>query len=470
MNNYQEDNNNHPLITKNNQSKPSVVGGMHNFVSQESIGSTNNSKISTLTGINKRFFSFSSNSAHYASQNEGNKSNKAAPKFVKPHDSNRFYYYEADFEADFEKGFPCKKWLSTSKYGGPSSSSNFKRFYSSVNAAKPSYDNDCEAGKTRFASQDLIEDKKLKNNIFLKRAIYNFIKASVNNKISGVHFQDSTALITFLREFDPDFNMSRQSVHNFRKRKVVFKGFLVNTDVSRFFAYVKSRFPEFNLSAFLENYSGTSKPNNFWIKAGGLLKFGDVVARNWAGSSSGFLPLRSDIPRGEAAQKSTRYYSKKANNKKSVGGFTPDKDSLNGDEAAELGKVYKKGFVATFFNFEEFIKKVKLELKPEWNKNGAPTYHYLRLIKKKPGIYMFTNNITKHRFIGKSSNLLETFLNYHSDKASFSKKNKNSKIKEAMRKHGYPNFSISILEYCNYSELKSKKHYYINVLKPQYNQ
>jgi hypothetical protein len=125
-------------------------------------------------------------------------------------------------------------------------------------------------------SQNLIDDgasSRLNNNnnIFLKRAIYNFIKASVNNQISGVHFQDSTALITFLREFGPDFKMSRQSIYNYRKRKVVFKGFLMNPDVSRFFTYVKCRFPEFNPSAFLEKCSGTyiPKPN----MAGGLLKF-----------------------------------------------------------------------------------------------------------------------------------------------------------------------------------------------------
>jgi group I intron endonuclease len=99
--------------------------------------------------------------------------------------------------------------------------------------------------------------------------------------------------------------------------------------------------------------------------------------------------------------------------------------------------------------------------------NEAPTSHYLRLIKKKPGIYMFTNNITYNRFIGKSSNLLKTFLNYNSK--SFPEKNPNSKIQKAIRKHGYVNFSISILEYCNASELQNKKQYYINVLKPQYN-
>jgi group I intron endonuclease len=80
---------------------------------------------------------------------------------------------------------------------------------------------------------------------------------------------------------------------------------------------------------------------------------------------------------------------------------------------------------------------------------------------------MFTNNITYNRFIGKSSNLLETFLNFNSK--SFPEKNPNSRIQRAIRKHGYANFSITILEYCNAPELKNKKQYYINVLKPQYN-
>ena len=111
-------------------------------------------------------------------------------------------------------------------------------------------------------SRNLIDDgasSKLNNNIFLKRAIYNFIKASVNNLIPEVQFQDSTALVTFLKEFDPDFKISRQSIHNYSKRKLVFKRFLMNPDVSRFFAYVNSRFPDFNPSAFLEKCSGTYK-------------------------------------------------------------------------------------------------------------------------------------------------------------------------------------------------------------------
>lgn len=364
---------------------------------------------------------------------------------------------------EFYKYFIDKKCLNS--FFPPSKRSDFPQPSGKLMRHRP-----LDIGKTSFRSyytnsRNLIpstEDKKPNNNIFLKRAIYNFIKASVNNKIPGLYFQDSTVLITFLREFDPDFKMSKQSVHNYKKRKLVFKPFLINTDVSRFFTYVKSRFPEFNPSAFMEECSGTRSPKPNVAGYAGLLKF--YRSLSWASRPSGFLPLRPDIP--SEAQKSTRYYSKKASNKNrpSAGGFA-DKDLLDN----ELGKVYKKGFVATFFNFDDWIKKVKLELHPEWNKNEAPMAkpRYLRLIKRKPGIYMFTNNITHNRFIGMSSNLLGTFLNYNSK--SFPDKNPNSRIQRAIRKHGYANFSISILEYCNAPELQNKKQYYINVMKPQYN-
>ena len=42
-------------------------------------------------------------------------------------------------------------------------------------------------------------------------------------------------------------------------------------------------------------------------------------------------------------------------------------------------------------------------------------------------------------------------------------------IQRAMRKQGLHNFSLSILEYCKTSELRSQKQYYIDVLKPQLN-
>jgi group I intron endonuclease len=44
-----------------------------------------------------------------------------------------------------------------------------------------------------------------------------------------------------------------------------------------------------------------------------------------------------------------------------------------------------------------------------------------------------------------------------------------SAIYSALLKHGYSNFSLDILEYCEPSLLISREQYYIDLLKPQYN-
>lgn len=44
-----------------------------------------------------------------------------------------------------------------------------------------------------------------------------------------------------------------------------------------------------------------------------------------------------------------------------------------------------------------------------------------------------------------------------------------SAIYSAIIKYGHSNFSLSILEYCDISELISRENYYINLIKPEYN-
>lgn len=89
------------------------------------------------------------------------------------------------------------------------------------------------------------------------------------------------------------------------------------------------------------------------------------------------------------------------------------------------------------------------------------------LTRGKAGIYMLTNNVTKKRYIGKSSNLMERFLNYSSKPLLEGKLT--SMIHRAILKFGYNNFSITIIEFCKESELNCREQYFINVLKPQYN-
>lgn len=116
----------------------------------------------------------------------------------------------------------------------------------------------------------------------------------------------------------------------------------------------------------------------------------------------------------------------------------------------EAKKVYSYGFPAFYNNFE------------------ADKDLILRENAGKAGIYMFTNKITKKKYIGKSSDLRGRFLNYFS--RGFLEINKGgSLIYRHLLKFGFENFSLTILEYCPIDDLQSREQYFIDVLKPLLN-
>jgi group I intron endonuclease len=80
---------------------------------------------------------------------------------------------------------------------------------------------------------------------------------------------------------------------------------------------------------------------------------------------------------------------------------------------------------------------------------------------------MFTNNVNKKIYIGKTTRLNERIKNY-SD-SHWLKKSLNSKISRAIIKFGAHNFSFSIIETCSKESLNAKKQFYIDTFKPQYN-
>jgi len=87
--------------------------------------------------------------------------------------------------------------------------------------------------------------------------------------------------------------------------------------------------------------------------------------------------------------------------------------------------------------------------------------------KGKSGIYMLTNKIAKKKYIGQSKDLSNRFkiylnLSYLNSQASLT-------ISRALVKYGYSNFSLTILEYCEISELLTREQFYFDKLKPQYN-
>nr|YP_009568375.1 GIY-YIG endonuclease [Orbilia oligospora]QBL02006.1 GIY-YIG endonuclease [Orbilia oligospora]QID02759.1 GIY-YIG endonuclease [Orbilia oligospora]QID02827.1 GIY-YIG endonuclease [Orbilia oligospora] len=87
--------------------------------------------------------------------------------------------------------------------------------------------------------------------------------------------------------------------------------------------------------------------------------------------------------------------------------------------------------------------------------------------KGRSGIYMLTNKVTKDFYIGQSKNIYNRFLNYFNP--AYIKRSNNSIIGRALVKYGYSKFSLTILEYCDKSNLTTREQYYLDNLKPVYN-
>ena len=87
--------------------------------------------------------------------------------------------------------------------------------------------------------------------------------------------------------------------------------------------------------------------------------------------------------------------------------------------------------------------------------------------KGKSGIYMLTNKLTKDLYIEQSINISNRFKNYLN--LSYLKSKDSLKISRALLKYGYSNFSLTILEYCDKSNLLIREQYYFDKLNPQYN-
>jgi GIY-YIG catalytic domain len=87
--------------------------------------------------------------------------------------------------------------------------------------------------------------------------------------------------------------------------------------------------------------------------------------------------------------------------------------------------------------------------------------------KGKSGIYMLTNKLTNDIYIGQSADISKRFKNYFN--LSYIKSKNSFIINRALIKYGYSNFSVTIIEYCDKSDLLVRELYYFDKLKPQYN-
>jgi len=66
------------------------------------------------------------------------------------------------------------------------------------------------------------------------------------------------------------------------------------------------------------------------------------------------------------------------------------------------------------------------------------------------------------KYVGSSVNLRKRFLQYYNTK--YLERNSSMLICRALLKHGYSNFSLSILEYCEVKDLMDREEYYLNIL------
>ena len=87
--------------------------------------------------------------------------------------------------------------------------------------------------------------------------------------------------------------------------------------------------------------------------------------------------------------------------------------------------------------------------------------------KDKSGIYMWTNNINKKRYIGSSQYLQKRLSEYFS--VSYLNKDNCMKICRAILKYGHSNFELIILEYCEPEKCLEREGYYQKTLNPEYN-
>lgn len=90
--------------------------------------------------------------------------------------------------------------------------------------------------------------------------------------------------------------------------------------------------------------------------------------------------------------------------------------------------------------------------------------------KNKAGIYKFLNTVNGKFYIGSSINLGQRLTIYLSKKAMLGKiRTRTSIIYSALLKHGFSNFTLEILEFCDKKILIEREQYYIDLLKPKYN-
>ena len=77
---------------------------------------------------------------------------------------------------------------------------------------------------------------------------------------------------------------------------------------------------------------------------------------------------------------------------------------------------------------------------------------------------MLTCKVNGHRYIGQSGRITRRMWEH-----KHQRKKAKLPISRAIKKHGWENFEVTVLEYCAVEKLNEREIYYISLLKPEYN-
>jgi len=211
-------------------------------------------------------------------------------------------------------------------------------------------------------------------------------------------------------------------------------------------------------------------------------------------SDRGFEPL----PRYKKSPKTLQPFEKK-NKKIKWQFFEMNRDLLDNERkrgewaitVQEKVAIQNKGIIALFDDLDKLKRNINMESSYKWRIDIWPKYKPIVLYLTETaricttlidsrrttkvcldyfnncsGIYMIENKITKKRYIGKSTNLLNRIKNYFDNNFL---KSKPTIINRALIKFKLSNFKFTILEYCDTSVLSEREQFYIDKYKPQYN-
>lgn len=86
------------------------------------------------------------------------------------------------------------------------------------------------------------------------------------------------------------------------------------------------------------------------------------------------------------------------------------------------------------------------------------------------GIYKITNQINGHFYIGQSVKIENRFADHKIAAFNPNQSSYEYPLYRAIRKYGLENFKFEVIEECSSHLLNEREHYWIKVLKPEYNQ